>query len=86
MVGAGERGFNIVISDSAYEVSYICALATGTARSSKEWLCIKETKMAENPNTMLFVNEICMMKDGQPFLETARLTSSYVCIRLHKHV
>ena len=32
-----------VISDSAYELSYICALATGSTgvRSSKEWLCIE---------------------------------------------
>ena len=43
IVGMGERGFNTVISDSAYEFSCICALAAGSTdfRSSKEWLCIE---------------------------------------------
>ena len=43
IVGTGERGFNTVISDSAYELSYICALAAGSTdfHSSKEWLCIE---------------------------------------------
>ena len=42
IVGTGERGFNTVISDSAYELSYTCALTAGSTdfRSSKEWLCI----------------------------------------------
>ena len=39
------------------------------ALSKQRWLKIL---------TALFVNEICTMNDGQPFLETARLTSSYM--------
>ena len=63
-----------MISDSIYELSYICALATGSTgfRSSEEWLYMHQvTKMAENSNATLFVNEIYTMNDGQPFLETA---------------
>ena len=38
MAGPEERGINTVISDSAYELSYIRALAAGSTgfRSSKE--------------------------------------------------
>ena len=43
MAGPGERGMNLGISDSEYELSYICALALGSAGflSSMEWLCIE---------------------------------------------
>ena len=80
MAGPGERGMNLGISDSEYELSYICALALGSAGflSSMEWLCIEQTKMAENSNTTLFDNEFCTINDGKPFSETTWLT----CARL----
>ena len=72
-----------MISDSAYELSYICALTllsmplaafvpvrNDYASSKLKWLKILTQRF-------LIVNEIYRMNDGQPFSEMTWLTSSY---------
>ena len=78
MAGPGERSLKLGISDSEYELSYICALGAGSAGFCSSGYASSKLKWLKGPNTMLFDNEICTMNDGKPFSETARLTSSHV--------
>ena len=56
MAGPGERGLNLAISDSEYELSYICALAVSVRAFFPVWngYASSKLKMAENPITTFF--------------------------------